>query len=80
VVGGAALGGGGTTAVCAGVNALAGDAGSGGAAVTVAGTAREADCALTQVALQTKRKIFKTKILFPVSRKIAYPKNSVADP
>jgi hypothetical protein len=71
VVGGAAFGGGGATAVCAGVNALAGDTGSGGAAVTVAGTAREADCALAQVALQTKRKIFETKILFPVLSSVA---------
>jgi hypothetical protein len=58
VVGGAAFGGGGATAVCACVNALAGDAGSCGAAVTVAGATREADCALAQVPLQTERQIF----------------------
>ena len=80
VVGGAAFGGGGATAVCAGVNTLAGDTGSGGAAVTVAGTARQADSALAQVALQTKRKIVETKILFPVLRKRAHPETSVADP
>jgi hypothetical protein len=80
VVGGAALGGGGATAVCAGVNALAGDTGRCGAAITVAGAAREADCALAQVALQTRRKIFKTKIPFLVLRKRAYPETRVEDP
>ncbi len=79
VVGGAAFGGGGATAVCAGVNALAGDTGGCGAAVAVAGTARQADSALAKVALQTKRKYLKLKFYFSVSSSIADPDTLVRD-
>jgi hypothetical protein len=52
VIGGPALGSGGTTAGGASINTLAGDTCGGGAAVGVAGTARQADGPLAQMALQ----------------------------